>query len=424
MPERQARAEGNDNFDSKRKEDKKTEQQRSGTSGEEKAAIEAQIAYIDRRLAELRGDDGYSPEAAQGRLVTTKNGVVIPVDSVPKEDFDIISAKDLQELDIPPLEFIVDRILPVGLAILGAPPKSFKSYMCLDMALCVCQGRDFLGFKTKKCGVMYLDLESTRRRPKNRVEQILHGVEAPDNLYIVTTALPLNGGFQEQLERAINQHPDIRVVIIDVFNKIRPAASKNTDSYERDYRDYGTVKELADRMSISILLVTHTTKMKHPDDPFNEINGSAGVMGSIDVAWVLSKQKREDSLTKFYITGRDLESSCYEMSFDKAAYKWKLNGTHEEMERLRKEKAYRDSSIIKTIKKLLEQNQGHWKGTASEIISASQYFKGMYINETRQQVGQRINEYTEMLVKDCIDFSKKETNRTTEYEFTYINPFE
>ena len=63
--------------------------------------------------------------------------------------------------------------------------------MCLDMALCICRGFDFLGFRTKKCACLYMDLESTRRRPKSRMEQILKGELAPDDLYIVTKAPPL-----------------------------------------------------------------------------------------------------------------------------------------------------------------------------------------------------------------------------------------
>lgn len=341
----------------------------------------------------------------------------------PKGNLDIITAKDLQGLDIPPLKFIVEKLLPLGLIVLGAPPKSFKSYMCLDMCLSICQGLDFLGFKTKKCSCLYLDLESTRRRPKTRLEQILKGQPAPDNLYIATKAEMLGNGFEDQLRREKTNRPDIEVVVVDVFKRIRPGNTKIKDNYERDYEDYGMIKALADELNISIVLVTHTTKMKHPDDPFNELTGSAGVMGSIDVAWIIRKEKREDEIARFYITGRDLEEQCYEMKFSKIDYRWNKLGAHKDMEQLRKELDYKTSPIIGTIRKLVEQNRGNWKGTASEIIKASQYF-GLHIHDKAQQVGQRINEFAEMLREmDCIDFHRTSTNKTNEYEFTLNNPF-
>lgn len=395
------------------------EKQRNTVTDEEKAAIEAQIADVDRELAKLRN----SSRADTGNKAVCDNGVARTLNTI--TDFDMISAKDLQQLEIEPLEFIVENFLPLGLTVIGAPPKSFKSYMCLDMSLSICTGSEFLGFKTKKHGVLYLDLESTYRRPKNRIDQILQGKEAPDNLHIATQAQLLNGGFPEQLERAIEEHPDIKVVIVDVFKKIRPAASaKNVDGYERDYQDYGLIKELADKLNIAIVLVTHTTKMKHPDDPFNELTGSSGVMGSIDVAVVIKKEKREDVTAKLYITGRDLEEQCYEMQFSKTKYKWNMQGTHRDMEQMRKELAYRQSPIIETIKKLMKQNRGQWRGTASDIITASQYFQGLQIHDSKQQVGQKINEFSTLLLSDCIEFQAKRTSKTVEYEFTYNNPFE
>lgn len=382
---------------------------------------EKEIAAIDRELEEL---EDIKPEILKTESKAWEKIRDCKSHKEPVSNFDTISAKELQTLDIAPLEFIVDKFLPLGLAVLGAPAKSFKSYMCLDMVLCICSGLDFLGFKTKKYSCLYLDLESTRRRPKSRVEQILKGKIAPDNLYIATKAELLGNGFEEQLRREKEQHPDIKVVVVDVFKKIRPGATKNKDPYERDYEDYGRIKSLADELEIAILLVTHTTKMKHPDDPFNELTGSAGVMGSIDVAMVIKKEKREDETAKLYVTGRDLEEQCYEMKFNKIDYRWNLLGKHRDMEQLRKELEYKTSPIIGTIKKLVQQNKGNWKGTASDIIKASQYFHGLHIYDTKQQVGQKINSFMQMLKDfDCIEFHRNPTNKTNEYEFICNNPF-
>lgn len=312
----------------------------------------------------------------------------------------------------------------MGLAILGAPPKSFKSYMCLDMCLCICQGFDFLGFQTQKSACLYMDLESTRRRPKTRIAQILKGATPPDNLHIVVKAKPIGKGFEEQLRQKIAEHPEIKVVVVDVFKKIRPPKKAGTDPYERDYEDYGVMKQLADDLGLAILMVTHTTKMKHPDDPFNELSGSIGTLGSVDVALVLKKESREDETAKLYITGRDLEDQCYEIQFDKEEMRWKKLGTHKDMERLRLECEYRSSHVVGTIKKLVQQNNGHWEGTASEIISASKYFAGLTVYDKPEKVGKEVARFSRWMNSwDSIEFHYDENSRPRKYQFSVNNPF-
>lgn len=335
-----------------------------------------------------------------------------------RQQADIVSGKELMNLQLKPAEFVVENCLPLGLSVLGAPPKSFKSYMCLHMALCICQGKDFLGFHTKKCGVLYMDLESTLRRPKQRAEQILNGEPMPDGFFVLTQINMMGNGFAEDVTGILKDHPEIKVVIVDVFKKIRPAASRSIDAYERDYEDYGKIKSLADSLGISILLVTHTTKLKHPEDPFNELTGSAGVMGSIDMAMVIKKDHRADQNAKLYITGRDLEEQCYEMSFNLEKFQWEKLGTHRDMEKARQETEYRNSPIIQTIKALLTQNGGTWRGNASEIIEASQYL-GAPIYEDHRAIGKRLSAYRELLNLDGITYTVKTTKKTRgEYIFS------
>ena len=197
----------------------------------------------------------------------------------------------LQE-HIAPLEYLVDKIIPtIGLSLLGAPSKYFKSYMCIDMAICIAEGVKFLGFNTKKSGVLYMDLESTKRRPQARLRQVLNGAECPDNLHIVTSeekVAKIGNGLEFQLESQLSEYPDIGFVIIDVLKKVRPEQKRGQGDYDRDYEDLGALKEFADSHNICILVIHHTRKMRDPDDPFNELAGSSGVMGVLDAALVIS----------------------------------------------------------------------------------------------------------------------------------------
>lgn len=340
--------------------------------------------------------------------------------------FDDITGRELQLLKLPPVEFLVDNILPMGLVLLGAPPKSCKSYMCMQMCLAICTGDKFLGFHTKKHGCLYMDLESNRKRPQDRQDQILQGDDAPLNLHIVTRSGPMGKGFEEEIRRMISQYPDIKLVIVDVFRKVRPGAKRGMDPYDRDYEDYGAIKALADELKITIILVTHTTKMKHPDDPFNELIGSAGTLGSVDVAMVIKKESRDAETAKLYVSGKDVEDQCYEIRFDGKRHIWEKLGTSQEVEAQRLREEYENNHTIKTIKKLVEQGNGHWEGTASDIIDASRYFAGCQIHEDAAKVGKQLRKFTQQLHDlDAIIYSVGSSRADGKRVLTFAsnNPF-
>lgn len=340
--------------------------------------------------------------------------------------FDDITGRELQLLELPPVEFLVDNILPMGLVLLGAPPKSCKSYMCMQMCLAICTGDNFLGFHTKKHGCLYMDLESNRKRPQDRQDQILQGDDAPLNLHIVTRSGPMGKGFEEEIRRMISQYPDIKLVIVDVFRKVRPGAKRGMDPYDRDYEDYGAVKALADDLKITIILVTHTTKMKHPDDPFNELIGSAGTLGSVDVAMVIKKESRDAETAKLYVSGKDVEDQCYEIRFDGKRHIWEKLGTSQEVEARRLREEYEGSNVIRTVKKLVEQGNGHWEGSVSDIIEASKYFQGCQIYDNERQAGKEIRRFERQLKDiDAITYRANPSRKTGKRELTFEseNPF-
>lgn len=85
----------------------------------------------------------------------------------------VISAPELQRAKLPPLEFLIEGILPSGTSLLTAASKIGKSWMVLDLGLCQASGRPFMGHKTNQCGVLYLALEDSLHRLQNRMDKIL-----------------------------------------------------------------------------------------------------------------------------------------------------------------------------------------------------------------------------------------------------------
>ena len=69
------------------------------------------------------------------------------------------SARELSEMELPPIRHVVEGLLPMGMGVLVAKPKLGKSWMVLDLCLAVAQGEPFLGFPTRQHGTLYLALE-------------------------------------------------------------------------------------------------------------------------------------------------------------------------------------------------------------------------------------------------------------------------
>src|SRR3954466_6678343 len=75
------------------------------------------------------------------------NVVVLKVKREPRPEDFIISAVELEAAHFDPVKFVVQGILPVGLAILSAPPKIGKTWMDMSMADALASGEAVSGCK-------------------------------------------------------------------------------------------------------------------------------------------------------------------------------------------------------------------------------------------------------------------------------------
>ena len=94
--------------------------------------------------------------------------------------------------------------------------------------------------------VLYLALEDTGRRLQDRLRIILAGQLAPAGLTLTTECEPLTEGGTERIEWWLEQHPTARLIIIDVFTRVRGQSSDRTNRYEADYTAMASIKHIAD----------------------------------------------------------------------------------------------------------------------------------------------------------------------------------
>lgn len=323
----------------------------------------------------------------------------------------LISATELQQMNLPPIKYLVDDILPEGTCILVAPPKIGKSWFVLDMGMSIAAGKKFLGKQTHAVGVLYFALEDSNKRLQDRMNKVIGNDSPPTNFYFQTKAPTLdNRGFLDLMEHYIKTE-DIKLVIIDTLQKIRRQEKSYGSSYQQDYQDVGELKQFADEHNISIFLVHHTRKMK-ADDPFEMISGTNGIMGASDTTFVITKNKRTDENAVMNITGRDVEQNDFAIHFDTVCFRWRMAGTLDEVNMQEEKSQYDNNPIVLTISSLLKHEENHqWSGNSKEIISEAQKL-GITISHTSQQIRKEIEKLTFLLFRYDGIVYKPRTNGT------------
>lgn len=370
-----------------------------------------------QRVADVLG------ELERRGLTTVKNGVIQAKKA--RKNVQSTDASDLLTADLPPILFLVEGLASQGLGGLSAKSKLGKSWLALQLAVDLVRGDKFLGFTTKACGVLYVDLENAPALTQDRLRKILDGRELPSRkLHFWHDANPIGEGFEDDLIKFLNDHPDVKLVIIDVFQKVKKGKKQTQTDYEADYEILTSLKRIADKYTICIMPIYHDRKFVDPTDPFANTLGSTAIPGASDFTWVLYKEKREDKEATLAITGRTLMEASYKLR--RNGVKWENIGCAEAVEETRKRREYDSDPLINTIRQLVHRNGGRWKGRVKEIISNSQHFRGCRIYDTPQKVGIKIKARAKDLEEyDAIIHSEiSNGSGSSEHVFESINPFE
>lgn len=299
------------------------------------------------------------------------------------EDLKIINADNLLYTTLAENEFIVDEILPVGLHLFCGAPKVGKSWLMLDLCIKVSKGEEIWKLKTNKCDVLYLALEDTYSRLQKRLFKLTDEIDS--NFHIAIESNKITNGLVMQLENAINQYPNTRLVVIDTLQKVRKQS--NDVNYSADYEEISTLKAFADKNKLAIILVHHLRK-QDDSDVFNKISGTAGIMGSSDTTFILEKKSRDDSVATLFVTGRDVEYQTFTLRFEECIWNLIERSFQKELE------IKNAPEIVSNVISFINENK-MWQGTATELLEILDKK-----DITPQYLTKVLNEYSKTILLD------------------------
>jgi hypothetical protein len=194
--------------------------------------------------------------------------------------------------------------------------------------------------KVEKSEAFYAALEDSPQRLQGRLEALLKEqdnspgkITPPPGLYLLTSWPRLDEGGLEMLEQFLEEHPGVRLVMIDTFARIRPRSKGKRSElglYDEDYRSLEGLQSLAQKSGRAIL-VTHHLRKAEAEDPLDMISGTTGLGAVVDTAWVI-RRGRGEADAELFITGRDVEEQDWALRWDLATRQWVLLGPAEEYE--------------------------------------------------------------------------------------------
>ena len=235
-----------------------------------------------------------------------------------------ISAKALMAKQFAPIRWIVPGYLVEGMTLFAGAPKLGKSWMALGWGIAVASGGKAMGsIQCEQGDVLGLMLEDNARRLQRRMRQLLQ-TELPERLTLLTEWPNLDDGCIDEIEAWIAGVENPRLIVVDVFARVKGAKGPKENDYDADYRQAAQLQRIASRYNLAVVVIHHTRKMA-ADDPFDEVSGTRGLTGAADSVLVLKCPDRSQQPV-LYGRGRDLEEIETAMQFDKETGAWSIVG--------------------------------------------------------------------------------------------------
>lgn len=306
---------------------------------------------------------GFRKVGDNARQVKEQGGV--PETAVEVIDHQVLNLRTVsmakllaQQFD--PLIYLVDGLIALGyLVLLAGRPKSGKSWLGLQMAMCIDTGHPFLGRDTQPGKVLLIALEDGERRVYQRAH-LLKWVPSETAVLAVNIAnfdgpSGTPGPGLVQIEQAASYYD---LIIIDTLIATLSGHANENDNVQMAMI-VNTLARIAHETNTAVVLVHHTGK-GYSDDVFNTLRGASAIRGGYDVGLLLERKQGEQEAV-LHAESRDIEVENMTLRQAANGTGWEYVGNSFEIEKIR---AGRD-----TLKAMLELDSANVGLTAKDIAS-------------------------------------------------------
>jgi hypothetical protein len=211
-----------------------------------------------------------------------------------------------------PLQWLVQGLIPrPSVSIIFGAPKSLKTLLVQDMALCVASGQKWLsahpgrpaatgadlgkgvGFDTTPVVTMWLDFENGARRMRERFAAFGRARELPADTLITCASMPtpwLDAGKAEHVGNLMRriEHFDAGLVIIDHLTQITGSIDENTSEMATVMSN---LRGMAEALNLAVVLIHHQIKgaSRFGITASDSLRGHGSILASCDLAALVER---------------------------------------------------------------------------------------------------------------------------------------
>lgn len=243
---------------------------------------------------------GTGPEWAEAMRLAEEQANTGPDPAPPEEEpptnestrplrYHLMTPEELGAL--PRAGYIIKNVLPAsGVGGLYGAPKSGKTFLTLDAAAAITEGREWFGHRTRVVPVVYVGLEGEAGLAQRwqAYDRIKGQTRQAELRFITAPWSILAGGDLVELAEAIRGAGCVGgVTIVDTLNAASPGADENASA------DMGRIiagaKQLQREVGGLVLLIHHSGK-----DTSRGLRGHSSLTGAVDVIIEVTREESGD----------------------------------------------------------------------------------------------------------------------------------
>ncbi len=217
------------------------------------------------------------------------------------EELRVQSISKLLAKQFPESKWLVEKLVPESsLVLMSAAPASFKTWLALEISLCVADGKSLFDiFPATQGNVLICDEESGERMLQDRFKKL--GVENADEpwkeqqiFYLSRIGRQVDDEYMKELTSECLKH-DIKLVIFDSLVRFHNARENDASEMAKILNFFKTLND----KGIATLVLHHNRKSSNGVGGGGDmIRGSSDILASCDVHLSVNRRKKKITISQ------------------------------------------------------------------------------------------------------------------------------
>lgn len=267
-----------------------------------------------------------------------------------------------------PTDYLIKDFLPIGsLTMIYSAPGSFKSIISQQISMCVANGKDFLGLKTKKHSILFSDKENNDFIIKDRLMRLKKGNGIKSKSFPIYYLTRRDGdldnaNFLDKLMKTIDKYK-ISLLILDTLNRHSDYEENSATDLSRLYTN--VFMPLIEQHGVSIVFLHHTNKT-------GGYRGSGDFLGMCDIVYRVERKGKSEKVILINEKNRmgEIEELGANILFDDDKIRFEIIDTTKEGN----EDKNKFINLVEKIKEILKKEEMGRK-EIEEILTAVEKYE-------------------------------------------------